>query len=219
MLYTKLIALRIWQGILLTMKNTNPSRFDRALASFDALNQLDPNLEVVAGKEYPKELLYAQRMTAMLHRYVESASEVLQLAVRCQHIQRWKIARASYPMTKAGYHQWRNALKTFHADIAQAVLREAGYEEDVSSRVCALVKKALPLTDADAQTLEDVVVLVFLESYLEPFVATHHDYDEAKFLDILAKTLRKMSGSARASVLTLIALPSNLEPIVKKLLG
>jgi len=195
----------------------NQARFDQAIASFDALNKQDPNLEVSAGNQYPKELLYAQRMSAMLKRYAPDASEALQLAARCQHIQRWKIARASYPMTKAGYHQWRNELKSFHADIAQTVLREIGYDEVAISRVCSLVQKAAPPNDSEAQTLEDVVVLVFLESYLEQFVTTHSDYDEAKFIDILNKTLRKMSTKARAAALTMIDLPSGLVPLIKSL--
>lgn len=195
----------------------NQTRFDQAIAGFDALNTQDPNLELVAGKEYPKELLYAHRMSAMLDRYASDASEVLQLAARCQHVQRWKIARASYPMTKAGYHQWRNELKSFHAKIAQAVLSEAGYDEHTITRVCSLVRKELPLTDDEAQTLEDVVVFVFLESYLEQFVISHGDYDEAKFIDILNKTLRKMSMKARAAILTMIDLPSGLVPLIRRL--
>ena len=195
----------------------NQARFDQAIAGFDALNTQDPNLELVAGKEYPKELLYAHRMSAMLDRYASDASEVLQLAARCQHVQRWKIARASYPMTKAGYHQWRNELKSFHAKIAQAVLSEAGYDEHTITRVCSLVRKELPLTDDEAQTLEDVVVFVFLESYLEQFVISHGDYDEAKFIDILNKTLRKMSMKARAAILTMIDLPSGLVPLIRRL--
>jgi hypothetical protein len=194
------------------------ARFDQAIASFDALNKQDPNLEVSAGNQHPKELLYAQRMSAMLGRYAPDAPEVLQLAARCQHIQRWKIARASYPMTKAGYHQWRNTLKSFHADIAQVVLHEAGYDEAAISRVCALVRKAVPLNDGEAQTLEDVVVLVFLESYLEQFVVSHSDYDEERFADILSKTLRKASPKARNAVLTMIDLPSGLRPMVASLL-
>jgi len=193
------------------------TRFDQAVASFDALNKQDPNLEVSDGAEYPKELLYAQRMSAMLKRYASDASEELQLAARCQHIQRWKIARASYPMTKVGYHQWRNELKSLHADIAQTVLREIGYDEAAITRVCSLVRKAAPLNDSEAQTLEDVVVLVFLESYLEQFVTAHSDYDEAKFIDILNKTLRKMSTKARAAALTMIDLPSGLVSLIKSL--
>lgn len=194
------------------------ARFGQAIASFDALNRQDPSLEDAEGKTYPKELLYSERMSAMLRRYAPEASEALQLAARCQHIQRWKIARASYPMTKAGYYQWRTELKSFHADIARQVLADAGYDDATVARVCALVKKALPADDAEAQILEDVVVLVFLESYLEQFVASHADYDAAKFADILNKTLRKTSAKARSAAQTMITLPAGLRPLLASLL-
>ncbi len=192
----------------------NIERFNESIAAFDALNAQDPSQDVVEGQAHPKELLYAERMSAMLKRYAPDASETLQLAARCQHIQRWKIPRSSYPMTKAGYHQWRNALKAFHADIAREVLKHAGYDEASVARVCALVQKTLPPADPEAQTLEDVVVLVFLENYLQAFVASHSDYDEAKFADILQKTLRKTSVQARIAVKRMIELPAELKPMV-----
>ncbi len=204
------------------MNISSQQKFETALASFDALNKLDPNMEIVDGRPYPKELLYAERMSEMLSRYAPDASEALQLAARCQHIQRWKIARSSYPMTKAGYHQWRSELKSFHADVTRQVLAEAGYEAAVMERVCALVKKAAPVNDAvsmhESQTLEDVVVLVFLESYLEQFVASHTDYDQAKFIDILNKTLRKTSLKARQAALNMLAIPSGLKPLLAQLI-
>ena len=166
-------------------------RFNRALASFDAANREDPNRELLDGSDYAKELLYAERMSAMLNRYVADASEALQLAARCQHIRRWEIPRASYPMTRAGYYQWRMRLRDFHAEIADAMLRQAGYDDDTIAGVCSLVKKQSLQLDEEAQTLEDVIVLVFLESYLEDFVRTHSSYDEAKLMDILRKTLKK----------------------------
>lgn len=189
-------------------------RFQQAIEAFDALNAQDPSQEVIDGQAYPKELLYAERMTAMLKCYEPDASETLQLAARCQHVQRWKIPRNSYPMTKAGYHQWRNALKAFHADITREVLTHAGYDEASVAWVCALVQKTLPPADGEAQTLEDVVVLVFLESYLQAFVASHSDYDEAKFADILQKTLRKTSLQARSAVKQMITLSPGLQPLV-----
>lgn len=201
------------------MNISSQQRFETALAGFDALNKLDPNTESVDGKPYPKELLYAERMSEMLSRFAPDASEALQLAARCQHIQRWKIARSSYPMTKAGYHQWRNELKTFHAGIAREVLAEAGYDELVIARVCTLVTKAALHTDAEAKTLEDVVVLVFLESYLEPFVASHSNYDTDKFVDILNKTLRKTSLKARQAALNMISIPPGLRPLLVQLIA
>jgi len=73
-------------------------------------------------------------------------------------------------------------------------------------------------SDPEAQALEDVVALVFLENYLEGFVATHADYEEAKFVDILQKTARKMSARGRASALSEIAVPEALLPVITKAL-
>lgn len=192
------------------------TRFKQAIAHIDAANAEDPNRETADGHEYPKELLYAQRMSAMLERYQPDASEALQLAVRCQHIQRWKIPRSDYPMTRAGYHQWRTRLRDFHAEVAGALLKEVGYDTDTIARVCSLLRKERLQQDTEVQTLEDVVVLVFLESYLEDFVRTHPEYDEAKLIDILRKSLRKMSERGREAALTMIKLPSSLLPTIQK---
>lgn len=192
----------------------NAARFERALAAFDTANAADPNTEIADGAARPKELLYAQRMSEMLARYAPDAPETLRLAARCQHIQRWKIARADFPMTRPGYHQWRQKLKVFHAELASQLLRETGYDETEIARVAALVQKALPLSDPEMQTLEDVVVLVFIEHYLEDFVAAHPEYDASKLHDILRKTLRKMSPQGRQAALTLIRLPQPLLPAI-----
>ena len=139
----------------------------------------------------------------MLARFAPDASEPLRLAARCQHVERWKIPRADYPMTRAGYERWRTRLRDFHAERAGAILRDAGYDDATIGRVGALIRKEALKTDAEAQALEDVVALVFMESYLDDFVAKHAGYDEAKFVDILQKTARKMSARGRASALTL----------------
>lgn len=192
------------------------TRFNQAIARMDAANAEDPNRDTADGHEYPKELLYAQRMSAMLGRYQPDASEVLQLAVRCQHIQRWKIPRSDYPMTRPGYHQWRTRLRDFHAEIAESILKDVGYDEDTIARVRSLLRKERLQQDAEVQTLEDVVVLVFLENYLEDFVRTHADYDEAKLIDILRKSLRKMSERGREAAVSMITLPATLLPTIQK---
>ena len=43
-------------------------QFQRAIERFDAANAEDPNRELADGLEQPKELLYAQRLSAMLER-------------------------------------------------------------------------------------------------------------------------------------------------------
>ena len=194
------------------------ARFERAIAAFDAANAADPNRELVDGQERPKELAYAERMTAMLARFAPDAPEVVRLAARCQHIERWKIPRADYPMDRIGYLQWRKRLNKFHGELAGGLLRSAGYDEPTVARVARLLMKEGLKSDAEAQTLEDVVDLVFLEHYLADFVAKHGQYDVAKFTDILAKTAKKMSARGRAAAVTLIHAPPALAPLIERVM-
>ena len=195
---------------------TDPQRFQRAIERFDAANAEDPNRELADGREQPKELLYAQRLSAMLERFAPEASEALRLAVRCQHIRRWTMPRTDFPVGAAGYKQWRTKLQQFHAETAAGMLRDAGYGEDTSRRVRALLRKEKLKLDAEVQTLEDVVDLVFLENYLEDFVAKHPEYDEAKWIDILKKTWFKMSPRGRSAALSMIRLPEKLVPLIRR---
>lgn len=195
---------------------TDMQRFQRAIERFDAANAEDPNRELADGREQPKELLYAQRLSAMLERFAPEASEALRLAVRCQHIRRWTIPRADYPKTSGGYKQWRSRLQQFHAETAAGILRDSGYGEDTVARVQALLRKEKLKLDPEVQTLEDVVDLVFLENYLEEFVARHAEYDEAKWIDILKKTWFKMSLRGRSAALSTLRLPASLLPVIRK---
>jgi hypothetical protein len=192
-----------------------PDRFRAAIERFDAANAADPNREPdAAGVEQPRELLYAQRMSEMLERFAPQAAETVRLAVRCQHIRRWEIPRASYPRTPEGYKAWRTRLMDFHADAAAAILREVGYEEAPIARVRSLLRKERLKRDPETQLLEDVIGLVFLEHYLGEFVADHPEYDEAKFADILRKTWLKMSPSGREAALAVARIPEELKPAV-----
>ena len=197
------------------MHLADPERFARAIARFDAANAQDPNRETVDGVARPKELLYAERLTAMLARFAPDASEPLRLAARCQHLQRWKIPRAEYPMTFDGYNQWRTRLRDLHAEMAAAILKDEGYDEATIGRVQSLIRKEALKSDPETQALEDVVALVFFESYLGDFVSAHDKYDGAKLADILTKTAKKMSPRGREAALAAIALPPSLEPAVR----
>jgi hypothetical protein len=192
-------------------------RFRAAVERFDAANAGDPNREPDAtGVLQPRELLYAWRMSEMLDRFAPAASEAVRLAVRCQHIRRWEIPRASYPRTPEGYKAWRTGLMDFHADAAAAILREAGYEDETIARVRSLLRKERLKRDAETQLLEDVIAFVFLEHYLEGFVVGHPEYDEAKFADILRKTWLKMSLRGREAALTVARIPAGLRPAVER---
>ena len=191
--------------------------YQAAIAAFDKANMEDPNRETFDGKDYPKELLYAQRMTDMLERYAPEASEAVKLAVRAQHIQRWKTPRSSYPMDKQGYLQWRTGLYKFHADTAGRLMQEAGYDDGMVERVKKIVGKKGLKVNPETQLMEDVVDLVFLEHYLTGFAAQHPEYDEAKWIPIIRKTWEKMSKRAHEFALSgKIRLPEALVPLILK---
>jgi len=194
----------------------NQERFSRAIALFDAANAEDPNQD----EGQPKELLYGRRMSDMIARFAPEASEVAQLAVRAQHIQRWKVPRSSYPMDKEGYHAWRTGLYTFHADTAGELMRQAGYDDATIERVKKAVGKRGIKSNPETQLLEDIADLVFIEHYILAFAQSKPDYDEAKWLDIIRKTWQKMSKAAQAFALSgKIKLPEPLLPLITKAIG
>ena len=174
------------------------------MARFDRANAEDPNLETVDGASHPKELLYARRMSDALERFAPDASEVVRLAVRCQHIRRWTVPRDSYPDGRDGYRRWRTDLGRFHAETAGGILREVGYDDATVGRVRALLRKERLKADPEVQLLEDVVCLVFLRHYLAPFAARH---EEEKVVGILRKTWPKMSERGRSAALGLELAP------------
>lgn len=170
--------------------------FAAAIQAIDAANAQDPNLR--DGR--PAELVYGERMSAALLRFAPDASELLRIAARGQHIERWTSPRSSYAEGKTGYFQWRNNLKQHHARRLGEIMSAAGYDEAACARVGALVRKEKLRTDAEAQTLEDVVCHVFLEHYGSEFVAK---YDDDKSIDIIRKTWSKVSEPGRAAALKL----------------
>lgn len=175
-------------------------KFECAVAAFEAYHRKDPNIVVVDGVSHPSELLYTARVADRLNSFHPEANEVVKLAAHCQHIGRWEIPREEYPMDKKGYLQWRNAEKAHHSRIAAKILSECGYDQDAIERVQILLMKKELHSNADTQLLEDVVCLVFLEHYLEDFATKHSD---EKVVDILRKTMRKMSAQGMKAVGTL----------------
>jgi hypothetical protein len=197
---------------------TPDPRFDRAIALIDAANAADPRHEPGPdGNPWPRELLYAHRMTEMLDRFAPAASDAVKLAIRAQHIQRWTTPRESYPMDRDGYLQWRAHLYTFHADMAARLMREAGYEGAIIERVKKAIGKRGRKVNPETQLLEDVSTLVFIEHYMLPFTAQKADYGEDKWIDIIRKTWDKMSGDAHAFALSgKVRLPEPLVPLITK---
>lgn len=177
----------------------------------DAANADDPTTEIVDGVALPYARLYGERMTARLARLVPDASDLLRIAARAQHIRRFDVPRASYPMDKPGYHAWRNALKIRHAELAAEIMRRVGWSEAEIERVGQLVRKERIKRDPEAQAIEDCAALVFLEFEYVGFGAK---YDDDKIVDIVAKTWVKMSEAGHAQALELLpALPERLRAL------
>lgn len=173
-------------------------RLTRALALIDAANAADPKGDA---------LVYGQRMSAELARLFPGASEVLQIAARGQHVERWLLPRSAYPEGKAGYLEWRREQGRRHAARVAGIMAEAGYPEADCARVEILLRKEGIKRDDEVQALEDVICFVFLKWYFSPFAA---DRDAEQTLDIVRKTARKMSEAGRARVLAEFDLPVEL---------
>jgi hypothetical protein len=188
--------------------------FLNASAWIDAENEADPNNEIFQEITYPKELLYSDRMYERLMNYYPSASEAVQIAAKAQHICRWKIARETYPMDRIGYLKWREELKKFHARTTAEILSKAGYDEVFTARVSFLIEKKLLKKDEETQLLEDVICLVFLEYYLDPFV---HKHDREKMKNIIKKTWNKMSNKGQEEALKINYSEENLQLIKETL--
>lgn len=180
--------------------NPGDNRFQRAVEAIDAANSLDPNRESFGGQEWPRELLYGRRMSHWLGRVAPEAGEALRLAVRAQHLERWTSPRSSYPEGRAGYLKWRTDLYKYHARRAGEILRAVGYDDETIARVEATIQKRSIKTDPESQALEDTACLVFLEHYFTDFARTQ---DEAKMVEIIAKTWRKMSPRGQELALTI----------------
>jgi hypothetical protein len=163
------------------------SRLDRAHALIDAANARDP-----AGLAEP----YGQRMTETLEAFRPDAPEPLKIAARAQHIERWTVPRTSYTEGRVAYLTRRKDLQKLHARRAGEIMAQCGYPDEDIARAGSLLRKERLKQDADAQTLEDVICLVFLRHEADAFIAKH---DDDKVRDILAKTAKKMSPRGLAA--------------------
>ena len=193
------------------------SIYDKASALIDAANAEDPNTVTADGKDWPKELIYSERMSDMLNRFRPEADDAQKLAIRAQHIERWKSPRNAYPMDRIGYLTWRKDLYIIQANTAAGLLQQAGYGSDEVERVRAAVSKKNIKGNPDTQLLEDVTDLCFMEHYILDFVNKHPDYSEEKWIEIIQKTWRKMSDDAHQFALAgNVKFSESLTPLILK---
>lgn len=192
-------------------------RFDAAIAAIDRANADDPNTLVVDGEARPKELTHAEMVTDWVRRLADDPSEELLLAARAHHLRRWTVPRSSYPEGRAGYLRWRRDLHQRHADDVGRILADAGYPGEVVERVQAIVqKRGLAQGEPEVQILEDALCLVFIETQFREIADRLEDRygDEDKMVDVVVKTLKKMSDTGRAC-----ALQIDLDPRDRDIVG
>jgi hypothetical protein len=187
------------------------TQLQNVLNAIDTINEADTNVTVVDGISQPKELVYGRYMTACLEKYWPEADENLQIAVRAQHVKRWQLKRADFPIGKQGYLTWRKALGLFHAATAKAVMLAHGYSDLDAEATAVIIRKQNLKSSSNSQTLEDVACLVFLQYYFDEFAAKHK---EDKIIRIVQLTWRKMSTKGQE-----IALSLNLPPHLAQLVG
>ncbi len=195
---------------------TREEHLDLLFHAIDDANATDPVREhdPVTGRKHPRALLYGHRMTTTQHWFAPDAGELLRIAARAQHIRRWEIPRGGYPDGRQGYHQWRRRLARYHAEVAAELMDRHGYSAADRQRVAAMLEKQELKQDPEVQALEDVIGLVFLEHYLEPFVREQGERLGAdKLRRILHRTAAKMSPAGRHAAASL-TLPDALLPAV-----
>ena len=168
-------------------------RFDKAIAAIDVANADDPEAIIVRGARRPKEQAHAELMTERVLELDPDADEAQLLAARAHHLRRWSIPRSSFPEGRAGYLRWRTTLNRQHASEVGSILAAAGYDDATSERVQRIIRKEGLKADAAVQTHEDALCLVFLETQLLELVDRLGD---DRVVDVIAKTLRKMSRRA-----------------------
>lgn len=176
------------------------TKLDDVITAIDAANAADPDVSEGA----PATLLYGQRMTAELNRLFPDASDILKIAARGQHIERWTSPRSSYPEGREGYLTWRRDLGAYHARRMGEIMAAAGYDAESIAEVGRMLRKEGIKRDPEVQALEDVICFVFLRWYFAPFAEGRSQEELER---IVAKTARKMSAEARARALAEFPLP------------
>ena len=176
------------------------NRMQVAFEAFDDYNKLDPNKFTWDGTTYPQEYFLAIKLHDWVLQLDTDASEALLLASRSQHIGRWESPRETYPMDREGYLKWRKDLSKFHADKAGFIMQKVGYGDEMIDRVSQIILKQKIKVDADVQTMENALCLVFLEFQYEEFL---HKHSAEKVINILKKSLLKMDAHGHQFALKL----------------
>ena len=172
----------------------------------EMLHSKDPVKVVFEGEIKSRESVYSLRMVGKLEKLIEKPEYGLQIAARCHHFCRWEVDRGNFPKGKTGYYSWRNMVYKHQAEKAKELMLEENIPNDIQERVLKIIKKENIKNDSEVQLMEDIACLVFMEHYIEDFGKQHN---EEKLVDIIRKTLQKMSDKGRSLIQ-----PDEFPPIV-----
>ncbi len=176
-------------------------KLEKIIARIDVLNNQDPNFTEIQYMKIANEHLYSQRMSELLSFYcVGEPPELVSIACRAQHIQRWTISRHDFPEGRTGYLDWRKELKVFHAKTTANLMKDYDYSEQEIVQVSNMLTKHDIKNDPATQVVEDIACLVFIKYYFEPFV---QKFEQKKLLSIVRKTWAKMSDKGHQLALEL----------------
>lgn len=196
-----------------------PSLDDLRAALVDASSE-DPRILLAGDRSGPKACVEGELAAEWVTRLAPGCSPALVLAALAHHLDRWSVPRQDFPAGRAGYLRWRRHLYEVQGEAARRTLLQAGAGGELAERVAALVaKRGLARDpanrDPEAQTLEDAVCLVFLQTQLADFAESRPDDD---VVEIIAKTWAKMSDGGRAAALQL-DLPAPVAVLVGRALA
>ena len=188
------------------------NKLDAAFQLFDAYNGQDPRSFEWEGVTYPQEYFFAIKLHDWVLQLDRAADEELLLASRSQHIGRWEIPRESYPEGREPYLKWRKDLAQHHAAITGNLMKQAGYDDQLVERVGQIILKKRIKVDADVQTMENALCLVFLQYQYEDF-RKKYEGEPDKIINILRKSLLKMDSHGHGFALGLSFTPQGLDLI------
>jgi len=188
-------------------------QYSEAIRQIDDIHNQDPASEIIDGKEIKPELLYSNRMLAILEKVAPDSSLELKLAAKCQHISRWSIPRTTFPMDKKGYYQWRAAVMEHQLEVTTSVLQESGVDDDSIAVIADALKNKADKTNVNASIIEDAACLTFIKWYLVSFAG---QFETEKAKAILVKTAKKMSDRG-LGLISQIELDSTVLDILKLL--
>jgi hypothetical protein len=195
------------------------NKLDTAFQLFDDYNKRDPRSFIWDNVSYPQEYFFAIKLYEWVLNINADADEELLLASRSQHIGRWEIPRESYADGREAYLKWRKDLAQHHAAITERLLIQAGYDTQQIDRVKQIILKQRLKVDADVQTIENALCLVFLQFQYEDF-RKKYENDPEKIINILRKSLIKMDATGHQFALTLPYTPHGfdlIEQAIKRL--